>query len=348
MGPAALLLLLPSLLLLFLLIRALLELIPVSRLDKRSVLITGCDSGFGFDLALRCLGAGMRVFAGCLTQTGIQSLKKSAQEKGIALELLEPIELDVTSDESVAKALEFVERKLGPGKGLHALVNNAGISGNESWDDWLIPKDYEDVFQVNTLGTIRVTHAFKRLVKRERESRIVIMASSCGRVALPTLGPYSVSKFAVEAYADIIRTELILFGVKVAVIEPGFFRTPITNLDRGNAILEKIWARLPEITKQEYGPNFYKFCQNYLLFFLNPTRLNPPEMVVDAYWHAISSAWPRRRRQVGLDMHFFYWPVSMLCAEFQDLFFLLSTFIFRIPTPIGCSQRWHSPLAKSH
>uniref|UniRef100_A0A183CLJ9 7TM_GPCR_Srx domain-containing protein n=1 Tax=Globodera pallida TaxID=36090 RepID=A0A183CLJ9_GLOPA len=282
MGAVLLLLLvLPFFLLLFLLLRALLERIPVSRLDRRSVLITGCDSGFGFDLALRCLGAGIRVFAGCLTQTGLQSLKKRVEESGIPAELVEPFEMDVRSDDSVAKALEFVENKLGP-------------------------------IKVNTLGTIRVTHAFKHLVKRQKESRIVIMASSCGRVALPTLGPYNVSKFAVEAYADTIRTELIMFGVKVSLIEPGFFRTPITNLERSNAILDKIWARTPDSVKQEYGPNFFKFCKRYLLFFLDPARLNPhTEMVVDAYWHAISSAWPRRRCQVGLDMHCLYWPVSL-------------------------------------
>ena len=92
------------------------------------------------------------------------------------------------------------------------------MSGQNAWDDWLRPDDYRACWEVNTLGVIRVTHAFKPLVKKARcvrarhgersahapppsrscSGRIVNMASVCGRVAMPGIGPYTVSKYGVE------------------------------------------------------------------------------------------------------------------------------------------------------
>jgi NAD(P)-dependent dehydrogenase (short-subunit alcohol dehydrogenase family) len=58
--------------------------------------------------------------------------------------------------------------------GLYGLVNNAGIVGNVSFDDWLLVQDYQDVFDVNTLGVIRVTHAFKDLIKKTKYSNPLV------------------------------------------------------------------------------------------------------------------------------------------------------------------------------
>uniref|UniRef100_A0A915DW38 Uncharacterized protein n=1 Tax=Ditylenchus dipsaci TaxID=166011 RepID=A0A915DW38_9BILA len=158
----------------YLLVRKSIESIVVGSIKEKPVLITGCDSGFGFDLALKCLFNGIPVFAAFLMEE---------------------------------QAKKFVEDNLGDYKGLHALVNNAGVVGNVAWDDWLTPEDYENVWQVNTLGVIRVTHAFKHLVKGMKKMSTRVLA-------LPAIGPYNVSKFAVEAYCDTIRVELGRFGVK--------------------------------------------------------------------------------------------------------------------------------------
>ncbi len=88
--------------------------------------------------------------------------------------------------------------------GLWGVVNNAGIVGHFGPDDFLSVEDYQRVLDVNTLGTIRVTQAFKSLVKKTK-GRIVTVASVYGRVPGHGLGPYVVSKFAVEAYCDAIR-----------------------------------------------------------------------------------------------------------------------------------------------
>lgn len=97
---------------------------PVSPIGK-SVAISGCDSGFGRLLAVQLVAQGFTVFAGCLSQAGIEGITKEAEGKAGRLVALQ---LDVTKDESVAKFAEEVE-KTGE-KGLFALVNNAGLADN--------------------------------------------------------------------------------------------------------------------------------------------------------------------------------------------------------------------------
>lgn len=88
--------------------------------------------------------------------------------------------LDVTKDESVAKAVGYVRSVVGDkGRGssssninsplgLHGLCNNAGIAGQNGWDDWMTVQSYRIAYEVNTLGLIRMTHAFKPLIKKAK------------------------------------------------------------------------------------------------------------------------------------------------------------------------------------
>lgn len=84
------------------------------------------------------------------------------------------------------------------------LVCNAGIATALGLDDWFNVDDYKKTLEVNTFGLVRTCHAFKSLIKKGK-GRIIIMSSVMGRNANPWCGPYVMSKFAVEGYADIIR-----------------------------------------------------------------------------------------------------------------------------------------------
>nr|CAD2193392.1 unnamed protein product [Meloidogyne enterolobii] len=315
--------------------RGLIRRIKVNNLEHKSVLITGCDSGFGFDLAIKCFNKGLCVFAACLSDEGMKALEKEAsKQKEKTNGILHLFQMDVRNEKSVANGLKFVESKLQSNAGIHALVNNAGIVGNTAWDDWLVPDDYQQVWEVNTMGMIRVTQTFKRLIKLEKGSRIVFMASTCARVALPTLGPYNVSKYAIEAYADTIRSELLIFDVKVCILEPGFFKTPLTSVERNLAMFEKLWLRASENVKNDYGQQLYEFSKKNLLFLIDPKNLSSKtELVVNAYWEAISSEWPKRRYQIGNDFNFFFLPFACLPADIQDLFYKLASIIIRTPKP---------------
>lgn len=111
------------------------------------------------------------------------------------------------------------------------------------------------VSAVNLFGAIRVTKAFLPLI-RKSHGRIVNVSSILGRVPDPFLGAYSITKFALEAYSDILRFEMIPFNVKVSMIEPGNFLTA-TNVLSGKegliAMANEKWNQLDDSIKKDYG-----------------------------------------------------------------------------------------------
>jgi len=304
----------------FLTIR-LLEKITISGLREKPVLISGCDSGFGHDLALKCVANGMPVFAGCLTDQGIKGITEQAKQFRDGENLLHAFQLNIRDPESVKKAREYVDQHIKNYKGLWGVVNNAGIGDNRAWDDWQTPEMYQRFFDINTLGHIRVTHAFKDLVKKCK-GRIVSVASICGKVAMPTGGPYNVSKVAIAAYSDTIRVELEQFGVHVSVLEPGFFKTPQANPGAAEADVKMVWDRLPENVKEEYGPHYLEFTQKLVAGYLGYKCKPQPHLVVDAYFNALTSAFPRRRYQIGYDSTFQFTPLSYLPTRLQQHVFV--------------------------
>ncbi|CAD6196459.1 unnamed protein product [Caenorhabditis auriculariae] len=297
----------------FIVIRFLIELLPAPGSNKdRAVFITGCDTGFGRELAKKCAKNGFTVFAGCLTEQGGKSLKSEAPS-------IHDVRLDVASDDSVAKALDYVKKNLGRLK-LWGVVNNAGIFSCYGPDDWVHIDDYKRAFDVNTLGVIRVTHAFKKLVK-EAKGRIVTVTSVNGRLVSPASGPYVVSKFGAEAYMDTLRQELYHFDVKVSILEPGIFRTPLLDEKAMIDRVEGVWSRLGAETKKEYGENF----KNYFATTWNKTYVSMStdkiHYVVDNYYHALTARFPRHRYYCGWDAILTFIPISLLPTWLSDFVF---------------------------
>ncbi|CAJ0918165.1 unnamed protein product, partial [Ranitomeya imitator] len=165
----------------------------ISRLSDKHVFITGCDTGFGNLLAKRLNRKGFHVLAGCLTEKGANDLQKACPT-GLKTTLL-----DVTSLDSIKKAVEWVKAEVGD-RGLYGLVNNAGVANPIGPTEWMTLGDYRKVMEVNTFGTIGVTLGFLPLVK-QAQGRIVNMASVLGRLSANG-GGYCVSKYAVEAFSD--------------------------------------------------------------------------------------------------------------------------------------------------
>jgi NAD(P)-dependent dehydrogenase (short-subunit alcohol dehydrogenase family) len=177
----------------------LLRLPGVGRTGDRYVLITGCDTGFGHDLARRLDSRGCHVFAACLTEKGETELTKGCSDR------LATVPLDVTKTESVRKAFDVVKERLEKdGKVLWAVVNNAGISISVGNPELQTTDDYRDVAVVNLYGLIDVTMTFLPLIKKSR-GRVVNMASIAGRVSMKRATPYCVAKYGVEAFSDGLR-----------------------------------------------------------------------------------------------------------------------------------------------
>lgn len=218
------------------------------------VVITGCDSGFGNALARRLSSLGMTVVAGCLDKSsdGAQLLKSEAKGQ------LHVVPLDVRDEDSVQSCVTYVEDMF-PGKGLWALVNNAGVL--KRGDVELTSMDmYKEVSEVNLFGAIRVTKAFLPLL-RPHKGRVVNVIGAEGRVSLPTMSALCVSSHGLEAFSDALRMEQRQFGVKVVVVEPGnyFGATGFQNRAALPVIQEELhlmWEEAEEGVQQLYGDRY--------------------------------------------------------------------------------------------
>ncbi|KAM6233345.1 retinol dehydrogenase 16-like [Porphyrio hochstetteri] len=283
----------------------------VPGLPEKYVLITGCDSGFGNLLARQLDARGLRVLAACLTETGAAQLRAATSPR------LQTLLLDVTSSQSIATATTWVRERVGD-RGLWGLVNNAGISVPTASNEWLTKDDFVKVLDVNLIGLIEVTLSFLPLVKRAR-GRVVNVASVMGRISFFG-GGYCISKFGVEAFSDSLRIEMRSFGVKVSIIEPGYFKTMITSAKSLKKSFLSIWEKLPEETKASYGESY---LEKWLLAIGDMERKCNPNLtlVTNCMEHALTCRYPRTRYSAGWDAKLFFIPLSYLPSALTDMVF---------------------------
>ncbi|XP_049739574.1 17-beta-hydroxysteroid dehydrogenase type 6 isoform X2 [Elephas maximus indicus] len=223
----------------------------VSHLRDKYVFITGCDSGFGNLLARQLDLRGLRVLAACLTEQGATQLRSQTSDR------LETVILDVTQTESITAATQWVKERVGD-RGLWGLVNNAGIISPFGHSEWLKIETYVNILKVNLMGLIEVTLSMLPLVKRAR-GRIVNVSSILGRIAF-FAGIYCSSKYGVEAFSDALRRELQHFGVKISIVEPGYFRTGMTDMQQSLEAVKRAWEEAPTDIKETYGQHFFDAC----------------------------------------------------------------------------------------
>ncbi|XP_022427505.1 17-beta-hydroxysteroid dehydrogenase type 6 [Monodon monoceros] len=280
----------------------------VSHLQDKFVFITGCDSGFGNLLARQLHLRGLRVLAACLTEQGAEQLRNQTSDR------LETVILDVTKTESITAATEWVKERVG-NRGLWGLVNNAGIFHPHGYTEWLKIEAYMDTLKVNLIGLIEVTLSMLPLVRRA-QGRIVNVSSILGRIAFFG-GVYSSTKYGVEAFSDILRRELQHFGVKISIIEPGYFRTGMSDLQKSSEAAKQVWKEVPVHIKESYGQKFFDTYHDLLKqgMLSCSTNLN---LVTDCMEHALTSVHPRTRYSAGWDAKFFFIPLSYLPTSLAD------------------------------
>ncbi|XP_063283260.1 retinol dehydrogenase 7-like [Pelobates fuscus] len=277
-------------------------------LSDKHVLITGCDSGFGNLLAKQLDRRGMLVLAACLTEKGAESLKRESSSR------LKTVILDVTNSQSVSSAVTWVTGIVG-NKGLWGLVNNAGISIPTAPNEWLTKEDFSKVLNVNLLGVVDVTIQMLPLIRKAR-GRIVNVASVAGRLTFCG-GGYCMSKYGVESFSDSLRQDIIAFGVKVCIVEPGFFQTQVTDANLQKEFCRKAWARLPEEVRQSYGQQYFeKHCETIeSTLSKSNSKLS---LVTDCMEHALTAVYPWTRYSAGLDAKILYLPISYFPTVIAD------------------------------
>lgn len=148
--------------------------------------------------------------------------------------------------------------------GLWAVINNAGISFPGMMIEWQTVEEMRKVVDVNIWGMVSITKAFLPLLKRTK-GRVVNIASCLGRVAFPGAAAYCISKFGVQAFLDALCHEMRYFGVTVHIIEPGFFKTNITDAKRIDQHIETLWEKLDTDTKESYGIEYFEKGKNICL-----------------------------------------------------------------------------------
>lgn len=258
---------------------------PATTTHPPAVLVTGASTGIGMACAIDLDRRGLRVFAGVRNVADGQRLQSEASER------LRPILLDVTDAAAVQSAAETIGKTLGQA-GLSGLVNNAGILVPGPLE-CVSPASFREQLEVNVLGTHAVTQAMLPLL-RTAKGRIVMVGSIAGRVAVPFLGAYVTSKFALEAITDVLRIELKRFGIRVAIVEPDSVATPIWSklrrqTDQLGESLQDAHAPLyaNEVDElQEAGRRLHR-------------RGMPVERVVGAIRHALLARRPRSRYPLG-------------------------------------------------
>jgi NAD(P)-dependent dehydrogenase (short-subunit alcohol dehydrogenase family) len=248
------------------------------------VLVTGTSSGIGEACARHLAGLGFNVFAG---------VRKQADGERIAGPRIEPVIVDVTDDASVAAAADTIRAAVG-NSGLAGLVNNAGVAVAGPLE-YIEIADFQAQLDVNVTGVLRTTQAMLPLLRLAR-GRIINISSIGGRVAVPLIGPYNASKFALEGLSDALRRELRPWGMHVALIEPGSVATPIWDkgVDQADALDRD---GRPEV-RERYGEVIDAVRKESEK---NRTEGVPPQEVADAVAHALTAAKPKTRYLVGRD-----------------------------------------------
>ncbi len=247
-----------------------------------SIIITGASSGIGEATALALHKSGRQVFAGARKEKDLQRL----QEMG-----LEAIPMDVEKDQSLQEAKALIEKRLKKGNRI-SLINNAGLAIGGPVEGVSIAR-WKEQFEVNVFGLVRSTQTFLPWI-RATSGRVVNISSVSGLMAIPYLGPYAASKFAVEAISDSLRREIQRFGCKVVLIEPGPIQTPIweKGLGRKEMLFAEVDPQLLPVYERELKA-FFSMVEKSAKNAVSATK------VTDVITKALSVKNPKTRYVVG-------------------------------------------------
>ncbi|MCA9261815.1 MAG: SDR family oxidoreductase [Planctomycetales bacterium] len=253
--------------------------------ELRAVLITGATSGIGLATAEMLSHQGFRVFAGTR-----RPLEAAASEP--RLPNLTWVQLDVTSPTQVEEAIGEIAEQCP--EGLYGLVNNAG-QGPPGALELTCVSEARQLLEVNTLGPLRLIQECLPLLRRRR-GRIVNISSMNGAVALPMVGAYSASKFALEALSDSLRIELRPWGIEVSVIRPGQVSTAI--FDKARTALAERQQSIPA----EVRGGYHRQYERANVFNERGAKAaTSPKSVAKAVSRALNVSRPRACYYVGFD-----------------------------------------------
>lgn len=253
-------------------------------MQKKVALVTGSSSGIGYETSLLLARNGFHTCATMRNTEKSESLRKIAEKEKLPIEFLQ---LDVTDDDSVDRAIGKIEKELGK---IDVLINNAGYSLVGGFED-LAPDEIRQQFETNLFGGIRVIQKILPSMRARRNGIIVNISSGAGIVGFPCMSGYVSTKFALEGLSESIAYELLPFGIKVIIIEPGVIKTDFVR----NSVTAK--RALSETSA--YFDVLGKIRENLVFMQEHATS---PVIVAKVIFDAINHREPNLRYVVGNDI----------------------------------------------
>jgi NAD(P)-dependent dehydrogenase (short-subunit alcohol dehydrogenase family) len=238
----------------------------------KTVLITGCSSGYGLETARHFHAQGWNVIATMRTPRA-DVLPRS--------ERLRVLPLDVTKPESIAAAFEAS----GP---IDVLVNNAGIGLFGAFEVTPMATTRE-VFETNTFGMMATTQAVLPSFRARRSGVIVNVTSSVALAPMPLVAVYTASKMAIQGFTASLAHELEAFNVRVKLVEPGY--GPTTRFTQNGG------ARMEGLIPETYAP----FAQHVFAAVTQASAFTSEVDVAEAVWLAANDTSARLHYPAGAD-----------------------------------------------
>jgi NAD(P)-dependent dehydrogenase (short-subunit alcohol dehydrogenase family) len=257
----------------------------LSREPTSPVLVTGASTGIGRSVVEHLSAGGHPVIAGARKDSDLRALG--------GLPNVTPVRLDVTKSEDVARVAAEIR---GSTQGLYGLVNNAGNGVIGPLADSSV-EDLHRALAVNFDGMHRMVIGMFPFL-RKSHGRIVNISSINGFVTEPLFGGYCISKFAVEAYTDTLRAEVLPLGIRVSSVEPGAFQSRIyaNGLAAMGDRFRKVWEKSDSVYRDQVLRALDELSDPEVL---NRTRWPKPTPVAEAVAHALFAEDPKPRYLVG-------------------------------------------------
>ena len=238
----------------------------------KTILITGCSSGYGLETARHFLAQGWNVIATMRTP------REDALPRSDRLRILP---LDVTRPESIAAALEAA----GP---IDVLVNNAGIGLIGALEATSMART-RAIFETNTFGVMAMTQAVIPAFRARRSGTIVNVTSSAVLMPMPLVSVYTASKTAIEGFTGSLAHELRAFGVRAKLVQPGY--------GPGTSFTQNTDVTIEEAIPAPYMP----FAEPILAAFATPGAVTTAADVAEGVWQAVHDQSDRMHFPAGPD-----------------------------------------------
>ena len=247
-------------------------------------LITGCSSGIGYETALMLGRNGFRTFATMRNTKKSDSLQEIIRKEGLDVSIQQ---LDVNDNASIENTIYNIKNEANR---IDVLINNAGFGLVGFFED-LTLDEIRDQFETNFFGVLNITKKIIPIMRLQKSGTIINISSGAGQVGFPGISAYVSTKFAIEGFSESLMYELLPYGIKVVIIEPGVIKT---DFFRNCKVSEHSMKK-----NSTYSPSLDKFQRNIELMQEHATS---PTDVAKVIIQVLGNNEPKQRYIVGNDV----------------------------------------------